>query len=409
MKKLLTLILVLPLFAKAQDATLNVMGTAGNLYLNHIAAAKESFYSVGRLYNISPKEIAPFNNVTLEKGLTIGQALKIPLKEVNFTQTNVVAQDEVAVPIYHKVEAKENLYQISTRFTKVPLASLKAWNNLSNETVSVGQNIVIGYLKVKKDLSSLATRSTGITQADEAPTKVAVKTTTKAPEKEVDNTSANNEIEEAKKAVAAAAKKLEDAVKKEKAAKASVEKANAEKTAREEAAAEKEAAEKLAKEEAAEKAENEKAAKLEATRLAAKEAAAKTIKETPKPKAPVVVKKEPVAQIEQDEIVSNAKDFKGGVFKADFNSEGELDNGNAGVFKSTSGWEDGKYYCLYNKAQQHTIIKITNKTTGKFIYAKVLDVMPDLKQNANVIVRVSNAAADVLGAGTNSFDCKIEY
>lgn len=394
MKKVLTLFLVLPLFAKAQEVILNVMGTAGNLYLNHTAAPKESFYSIGRLYNISPKEIAPFNNITLEKGLTIGQIIKIPLKEINFAQTNVVAKDEVAVPVFHKVEPKENLFQLSTRYTKVPLASLKAWNKLSNESVSTGQNIIIGYLKVKKELSALATKSTKNIDTDElqvrtAEMEVDVKPTT-AKVEENDKTEASAAIEEAKKALEIATKKMEEALKNEKAVKA--------------------AADKLEKELAAEKA---KATKIAADKLekemAAEKAKIDIVKETPKPKPVVVIKKEPIKEIEQEEIVSNAKDFKGGVFKAEFNSEGELDNGNAGIFKSTSGWEDGKYYCLYNKTQQHTIVKIINKATGKFIYAKVLDVMPDLKQNANVIVRVSNAAADALGAGANSFDCKIEY
>ncbi len=411
MKRFLTLLLVLPFVTYAQDAVLIVKGTAGNFYLDHTAAPKESFYSIGRLYNISPKEIAPYNSTTLEKGLTIGQTIKIPLKEVNFTQTNNVAADEVSVPLYHKLEAKENLYQLSTRFNKVPVANLKSWNILKSESVSVGQNMIVGHLKVKKDLSALATRSTNVvvnTVQEEEPKKevlkdavVKAKPTVIAKEEvaETEKSTAVNEVEAAERALEAAKKKMEDAVKKEKQAKAAAEKTLVDKATVEKAAAEKVAEEK-AKIYAAKEAAKQKA---EIAKVAEKPVVEEAPKPKPAPKKPVV------APIEPEEVANNAKNFSGGIFKNEFNSEGEVDNGNAGVFKSTSGWEDGKYYCLYNKVQQHTIVKITNKTTGKFVYAKVLDAMPDLKQNANVIIRVSNAAADVLGANANNFDCKIEY
>jgi hypothetical protein len=85
------------------------------------------------------------------------------------------------------------------------------------------------------------------------------------------------------------------------------------------------------------------------------------------------------------------------------------ENGTAGVFKSTSGWEDGKYYCLHNTAPSGSIIKITNKNTQKTIYAKVLDVIPDLKQNTGILVRISNAGADELGAGETNFETIVNY
>jgi LysM repeat protein len=92
-----------------------------------------------------------------------------------------------------------------------------------------------------------------------------------------------------------------------------------------------------------------------------------------------------------------SRDFKGGIFRTLYKGSNNSVDGIAGIFKSTSGWEDGKYYCLHNTAKQGSIIKVTNKANGKIIYAKVLDVMPDLKQNNAILIRISNAAADALG------------
>ena len=85
------------------------------------------------------------------------------------------------------------------------------------------------------------------------------------------------------------------------------------------------------------------------------------------------------------------------------------ETGTGGIFKSTSGWEDGKYYCLHNTAAAGTILKITNKATGKSVYAKVLDLIPDIKQNESLIIRISNAAANALGTTQDKLECTINY
>jgi hypothetical protein len=215
---------------------------------------------------------------------------------------------------------------------------------LQDDAVSPGQGLVVGYLKVKKELSSLSQNSVSMPVVNsepvvkekapikkEAETKTVVKQTVKVP------------VKKAEKPVA-------------------------------------------------------------------------VVKEVAKPevvkKVEPIIKKDPIVAKVEDEPISeetDAKDFKGGVFKSLYSNGGNEASGIAGVFKSTSGWDDGKYYCLHNAASQGTIVKITNKANGKFVYAKVLDVMPDLRQNNALQIRISNAAADILGAGLSNFECSISY
>src|SRR5215510_4757097 len=82
-------------FSLAAQNTLQVQGISPNLYLVHTVAAKDNWYSIGRLYNLSPKELAPFNNLPMEKPLEIGQQLRIPLNPSNFSQDNQKIADEV--------------------------------------------------------------------------------------------------------------------------------------------------------------------------------------------------------------------------------------------------------------------------------------------------------------------------
>ena len=61
----------------AQGSDLQIQGVSPNLYLVHTVQARENWYSVGRVYNISPKQLAPYNAMSLDKALAIGQTLKI--------------------------------------------------------------------------------------------------------------------------------------------------------------------------------------------------------------------------------------------------------------------------------------------------------------------------------------------
>lgn len=156
-KWLLNLLLVFGLnTAFAQNNALQVQGTTPNLFLSHTVKPKENWYSIGRLYNSNPKELAPYNGMVFEKPLSVGQVLKIPLIANNFSQNGSKGADEVLLPVYHTVLEKEWMYRISVNYNKVPIPSLEKWNNITKEQVRAGLNLIVGYLKVKAASEILA-------------------------------------------------------------------------------------------------------------------------------------------------------------------------------------------------------------------------------------------------------------
>ncbi len=316
----------------AQQDNLEIKGSGAGLYMEHVIVSKENFYSLARTFNVPPKDIAAYNNLQLENGLNVGQVIKIPLTENNFVQSTSAASGEALVPVYHSVEAKEGLYRISVNYNKVPLASLKAWNHLESDAVSVGTPLIIGYLKVDKDQSYLVNKST----------------------------KPNNEVA----AVVHAENKPEPV-------KPDVTPENLPQV------------------------NNPGTEKVESKNV--------TAVETEHPKVAVTPGR-----------TKSSGNFSGGYFKKLYNDQVENkspvnESGSAGVFKSTSGWEDGKYYCFNNDASPGTIIKITDNATGKSVFAKVLDAIPGIKQNEGLSVIVSNSAAEELGTGDNRFDCALSF
>lgn len=101
---------------------------------------------------------------------------------------------------------------------------------------------------------------------------------------------------------------------------------------------------------------------------------------------------------------------------ADFQQlyEQQTNNGKkAGTEKGPGTWFKsntvGTYYALHNTAPRGTIIKVTNPLNGKAVYAKVLDVIPQMKSNAGLIIKLSDSAMQALGSNETRFYCELNY
>ena len=136
-----------------------------------------------------------------------------------------------------------------------------------------------------------------------------------------------------------------------------------------------------------------------------------------KKEPPVVVKEEPKktqpAEVKKSEVIT---DDGTGYFKNYFYQQVKTSpltkdqTVTSSVFKTTSGWQDGKYYLLINGVEPGTIVKITNPSNSKTVFAKVLYAMDKIRQNQGVDIRISDAAASTLAVSeTDKFILKVNY
>jgi LysM repeat protein len=347
-------VLVIALLSFTQCAwsqsDMTVQGTSPDLYLMHTVQPKETWFAIGRIYNAPPRDIAAFSGVTMDK-LAIGQELKVPLSVHNFSQDGKKNADEVFVPVYHIVQEKEWMYRISQNNNKIPIESLEKWNSVTNGQLSAGMKLIVGYLKVKTASSPLAANGLKKLIIPAATGGTAAKPATEdaviKTEKPADTKTTETKPADTK----ATDPKPVDAHKEE-----------------------------LKKEEPK------------------KEDAKKEIG-TPPSTTPVL----PVT------TEGSYSGYKGGYFKSTYNGSGKSATGNAGIFRSTSGWKDGKYYALINNVPVGTIVKITYSSTNKSVFAKVLGQMPDMRESVGLTLRLSDAAAAELGAEMGKFYVDVAY
>jgi LysM repeat protein len=306
----------------AQKGDLMVKSSDNGLYLDHKVVAKETYYSLGRIYNLHPKSIAAFNKLDMSKGLNIDQKIKIPLLDTNFTQ-----KGNSGTPVYYKVGEKEGLMTVSKKNNNVLLADLRSWNNLSSDELKKDSRVIVGFLQSRE-----------------------MKSVTLAPAPVNDKPVATTEEKPASDIPPA-----EDMTRKEE--------------------------KKIAEEE------------IKAEKKEEKKASPPVVKEVRKP-------------------VSEGQ----GYFKNHFEQQVRVspvskdETVTSGIFKTTSGWEDAKYYLLIDKVQPGTIVKVINPSNSKAVYAKVLGEMAGIRQNEGYNVRISNAAAAALEiTEQDKFIVKVNY
>lgn len=337
--------------AYAQQPKLYAVKSEKGIFIDHKVQPKENWYSVGRMYAISPKEIATFNGLSMDKGLSIGQALKVPLNASNFIQT----VSAVGVPVYHIVQPKEGLLKVASTYG-MSLAGIKNLNGLNTDQVNIGYQLVVGYIGTASQTISSSTpanaasTNTSITAATSNTSNTTSLTTSAATK-----TTSTQTTVAAPPVVNTAAQKTQPAVS-------------------------------TAVQKPVVVTEKQK-------------------EEAPKP-APKVVEKANQPKVQNTEVkptVAGSNNY----FATGFNQqskegkEQKLENPVYGIFKSSSGWQDGKYYILMNDVVPGTIVKLTVNETGKIIYAKVLGAVPPGKESEGMALRLSNAAASSLGIETS--------
>lgn len=304
--------------------------TNGDVFIEHVVLPKENWYSIGRAYNLSPKDIAPFNQLSLDKGLSIGQLVKIPLIETNFNQQS---NSSSGVPVFHKVQPKDGLFRIAENF-HVSMAALKAFNNLSSDQVKIGEKLIIGFLKQSGKSDDVASST--------PPKK----------NEPIENKSVVSPVQE----------------------------------------------------------------KPVANSLTSEKAKPVTKESTPKE----IVKKDVTEKstkidLQPSSTPTSTGSLGAGFFSTLFNQqatggkEQHLEAFIYGTFKSTSGWDDQKYYVLLNDVTPGTAVKISAKGTEKVVFAKVLGAVPPGKESEGLTMRMSSATAVALGINDTNAQLTLDW
>jgi peptidoglycan endopeptidase LytF len=129
--------------ANAVIDSIGVENNNGKKLIVHQTVAKDTYYSIGRRYNVSPKDIMAFNdNKYLQVGVVIKVPTNIPFTSVGSasqkTSSNIPSNTSISNVSEHIVKPKDNLNMLAEKYGTT-INELKALNNLSSSNLSIGQ------------------------------------------------------------------------------------------------------------------------------------------------------------------------------------------------------------------------------------------------------------------------------
>nr|MBC7611553.1 LysM peptidoglycan-binding domain-containing protein [Pseudopedobacter sp.] len=123
--------------------SIGVENLNGKKVIIHKIESKETYYSLGRKYRISPQAIMAFNK---SQALQPGEIIKIPTQQ-NFTSpptsfSSIPEKTKAPKTKIHKVKAGETLYAIADQYN-MRVDDLKLLNNLNSNSIGVGEQLKV--------------------------------------------------------------------------------------------------------------------------------------------------------------------------------------------------------------------------------------------------------------------------
>lgn len=176
--------------------SIGVENLDGKQVIIHKVEPKETYYSLGRKYNVSPLSIMEFNH---NAALHPNDIVKIPtqreFKKAPTTFSSEPNQTTSTLKITkHKVKAKETLYSIAKDYG-MSVEDLKKLNHLKNNDLAIGKVLKVTEAVEEKPITEKRKDDSAEKKTSKSSTTTEVAETPKPKIKIVDTTDSQNNLE----------------------------------------------------------------------------------------------------------------------------------------------------------------------------------------------------------------------
>ncbi|HMR56938.1 MAG TPA: LysM peptidoglycan-binding domain-containing protein [Cyclobacteriaceae bacterium] len=315
----------------------------GKQFIIHQIDEKETLYAISRRYGVQVTAILE-HNPTADGGLAVGQLLKVPYT-AKAKPALVSGGDRI-----HKVATKETLFSIS-RLYDVSVDEIKSWNNLKDNALSLGQELII------KKKSTALTNNTSLpaTQSIKGAHTVAAKETLYSIARQYNVT-----VQQLREWNSLAADEV----------------------------------------------------KIGQTLFVTQPMYQKPDEIKTQPEVVVVkpeTKETPVVSVVKPEvkIQPEIKETTIRISESVTGSDEVKEGGLAELIEGTDG--NRKYLALHRTAKVGTILKVRNELNNREVFVRVAGPLPSIGANTNVVLKISKSAYDRLGAIDSRFRVEVTY
>jgi LysM repeat protein len=362
-------LLVLIGFALSAEAPMDSVGVEtvnGKIFVIHRVDEKETLFAISKRYRTTVDAILQYNK-DADLGLELGQILKVPY----------VAPTKTARPTdgtVHEVVSKETMFSISKKYG-VTVDEIKQWNNLSDNSLSIGQQLVIkkkgnssaASVPLTKELpTQSSTKGVHTIAASETLFSISRQYNVSVDQLKKWNNLENNDVQIGQMLMVAEPERGM-----------------------------------IAKREP----------ETSTTPVVKKDPPVdnSNTNSQPEKKEPVVttapVKSEPVKTEPKTEPPVQTQTIR--ISESVKNGSENIEAGVAELIEGTEG--NRKYLALHRTAPVGTILKVRNEMNNREVFVRVMGKLPDTALTDKVIIRISKSAYDRLGAIDQRFRVEVTY
>ena len=132
-----------------QDTIFLQIGRASEKIFRHKLAPGQTLFSLSKFYGLTIDEIYFYNPSLKANTYKKGDAISIPIPNRAIKRfKGKYFESSQYIPVCYMVERGDNLYHISKRIFKLPLETVKEKNNLTDNTLSIGQILNVGWMSI---------------------------------------------------------------------------------------------------------------------------------------------------------------------------------------------------------------------------------------------------------------------
>jgi LysM repeat protein len=130
-------------FCIAQKEKFTAVYKNNKLVIEHRVKKGENVFSIARMYHVPPAALADMNGFAVQATLLDGRVIDVPLAVYNHINEEPSYKNDVR-ELYFKVDGQA--MQKVARITNVPQRKIEKWNNLPNNNLHDGQELMIGWV-----------------------------------------------------------------------------------------------------------------------------------------------------------------------------------------------------------------------------------------------------------------------
>jgi LysM repeat protein len=341
----------------------------GKVFVVHRVDEKETLYRIAKRYGTTVDAIIEYNPSAKDGVLDIGEILKVPYTKQVANAPNTINQSASrGGGIIHIVVARETISSISRTYG-VTVDEIKSWNNLKDNNIHIGQELVIKRKGTTSTTNSQTPVST--TQPASEQVKQPVQSTTDAAYHTVEPKETLFSIATKYGLTVPELKQLNNLTSNEL---------------------------RIGQE-----------LRLKSSATVQQPVIEEQKSEPVRRDEPVVVVDQPIQNQPTPTPTTSKTEANLPVItiSESRNSDEVLESGLAELIEGTDG--NRKYLALHRTAPVGSILKVKNEMNNREVFVRVMGKLPDNAMNDKVIIRISKSAYDRLGAIDPKFRVQLTY